>query len=233
MAMTTSSTPRNPARKLAAVTLLAASVLTTIIVLLHPEVDAAASVLLAHLHDGLQLWNLVHGLVLVVALAWLFAGAALGLVLFGSKPRTAVVGGVLVAIGSLALAGIGASEIVLAKIAAGTGGVPQPSLAAQFDNGGAVIYLVPAVALLTVGLGVLMFGLSAARAISVPVAVLFVVATIVSNPPIPRAISVPAQILQLVAAVLVAHAVVRPTAKAGTHHPVHTGQVGAPVPEIL
>lgn len=207
-----------PFRKVAAASLFVASLLTTITVVLHPEVDADASTHLSHLHDELQLWNAVHGLVLVDALAWLFAGAALGLLLWRSRPRTAVVGAALIGIGSMALAAIGASEIMLAKIAAGTAGDPLPSLAAQFDSGGAVIYLVPAVAFLTVGLGVMMFGLAAAREIPMPLATVFVLATIVSNPPIPRAISVPAQILQLGAVLLVTRWLLRGGDQVAIHH---------------
>ncbi|MFN2525224.1 MAG: hypothetical protein ABR505_03020 [Actinomycetota bacterium] len=189
---------------MAAGALVGASLLTTLIVAIHPEVSSSGTVLLREVERDLQRWNFVHGLVLLDALAWLGAGRLTGGLLLRARRGQAVAGISLVAIGSLALGAIGGSEIVLGKIAAGTGGAASAELAAQFDNAGAVVYLVPAVAMLTVGLAVLMLGLAATRFIPAAAAVAFVVGTAISNPPIPRTVNLIGQLIQLGAAVVIA-----------------------------
>jgi hypothetical protein len=188
----------------AAVALMVASLLTTLIVAIHPEASLSGSVLVRDIERNLGMWNVVHGLVLIDALAWLGAGLLTGWALLSARREFALAGMCLVAIGSVALAAIGGSEIVLGMIAAGTGGNPSAELAAQFDNAGAIIYLVPAAAMLTVGLAVLMLGLGAARLIPAAGAAAFVVGTVLSNPPIPRILNVIGQLIQLTAALVIA-----------------------------
>ena len=188
----------------AAGTLIAASLLTTLIVAIHPEASYSGSVLVQDIERNLRMWNLVHGLVLIDALAWLGAALLTGMALLSARRGFALAGMCLVGIGSVALAAIGGSEIVLGKIAAGTGGDPSAELAAQFDNAGAIIYLVPAVAMLTVGLAVLMLGLGVAHLIPAAGVAAFAVGTVLSNPPIPRILNVLGQLIQLTAALVIA-----------------------------
>lgn len=187
----------------ASITLLVASAMTTLTVMLHPEVSPRGEVNLSHLNEGLTLWNFVHALVLIDAFLWLCAGVLVAVILFEKQARQAVVGAILTGIGSLGLAAIGASEIVIAKVAAGTSGSPSPALATQFDGANAIIYLLPAVAMLTVGLAVLAYGLWASRLVRGVIAATFVVGTVLSNPPIPRVANILGQLLQLAAAVVI------------------------------
>jgi hypothetical protein len=184
--------------------LVLASASTTVTVILHPEVDSSGAVLLGLLYADLGRWYAVHALVLVDAALWLFAGAGLATVLWESRPVLARVGGSAVAVGSMALAAIGASEIVLAKVADGTQGAPGAGLAQQFDNAGAVIYLVPAVVLLTVGLAVLCAALWRAGIVPPAWAVAFALGTVLSNPPIPHEVNMAGQVLQTIAALGIA-----------------------------
>jgi hypothetical protein len=189
--------------------LVTASAVTTAVVFTHPDVPSRIATVFEMIRAELPRWNVLHAFVLITAALWLVAGLFLGARLYAARPRAAVAGGAMTAVGSMALAGIGASEILLGKVAVGVGGAPGRGLAAQLDSGGAVLYLVPFVVMLTIGLAVLVGGLWWARLVPGAAAVAFVVGTVLSNPPIPHTINIAGQAVQLLAALVIARALTR------------------------
>jgi hypothetical protein len=143
--------------------LVAAPIVSLIGFSLHPRVYDTGEHLLANIHAHSSHWNLSHGILFFDAMLWLLVVRTLVRVLAEHRPRAAMVGGLLGCIGSLAIAGITTGELVLAKVAAGTGGTPSPALAHQFDHGGTGLFVGPMSGLLVVGLIVLMVGLRRAR----------------------------------------------------------------------
>lgn len=161
--------------------LVAAPIVSLIGFSLHPKVYDTGDHLLANIHAHASHWNLSHGILFFDAMLWLLAVRTLVRVLAEHRPRAAMIGGLLGCIGSLAIAGITTGELVLGKVAAGTGGTPSPALAHQFDHGGTGLFVGPMSGLLVVGLIVLMVGLRRARIVPMAPVVAVIVGSLLFN----------------------------------------------------
>lgn len=161
--------------------LVAAPIVSLIGFSLHPRVYDTGDRLLANINAHSSRWNLSHGILFLDAMLWLLAVRTLVRLLAPHRPRPARIGGLLGSIGSLAIAGITTGELVLGKVAAGTGGTPSPDLAHQFDHGGTGLFVGPLSGLLVIGLLVLMSGLRRARIVSLAPAVAVIVGSLLFN----------------------------------------------------
>lgn len=161
--------------------LVAAPILSLIGFSMHPKVYPTGTELLANIEAHSTSWNLSHTILFFDAMLWLLAVRTLVRLLKPHRSRTATIGGLLGTAGSMAIAGITTGELVLGKVAAGTGGAPPPALARQFDYGGTGLFVGPLSGLVILGLFILVIGLRRARLVPLAPVIAVVVGSLLFN----------------------------------------------------